>query len=106
MISKYPTADIRMADGSAISDINNFAATGMTASVGGNIYTIAKLGDANGDGNITPADYVKVKNNIMGTNNLTQYTLIAADANGDGSITPADYVKIKNHIMSVSSIII
>lgn len=57
------------------------------------------LGDVNGDGKITPADYVKVKNHIMGKSKLTGNSLKAADMNGDGKITPADYVKIKNHIM-------
>ncbi|WP_455791948.1 dockerin type I domain-containing protein [Amedibacillus sp. YH-ame10] len=56
-------------------------------------------GDVNGDGTITPADYVKVKNHIMGKSTLTGDSLKAADMNGDGTITPADYVKIKNSIM-------
>ena len=67
-------------------------------------YTIIMLGDVNGDGNVTPADYVKVKNHIMGTSVLSNVNKSAADVNGDGQITPADYVKIKNHIMSVSQI--
>lgn len=57
-------------------------------------------GDANGDGKISPADYVMVKNYI-----LKKYTFTdpakqsAADATGDGKISPADYVKIKNMIL-------
>ena len=57
------------------------------------------MGDVNGDGKITPADYVKVKNHIMGKSKLTGDSLKAADMNKDGKITPADYVKIKNTIM-------
>ena len=57
-----------------------------------------KMGDVNGDGKITPADYVKVKNHIMGKSKLTGDSLKAADMNKDGKITPADYVKIKNTI--------
>ncbi|WP_052466235.1 dockerin type I domain-containing protein [Beduini massiliensis] len=57
------------------------------------------LGDVNGDGQITPADYVKIKNHIMGSSLLTGSALQAADVNGDGKITPADYVKVKNIIM-------
>lgn len=57
------------------------------------------LGDVNGDGKITPADYVKIKNHIMGTSTLSGNALKAADMNGDGKITPADYVKVKNIIM-------
>lgn len=56
-------------------------------------------GDVNLDGQITPADYVKVKNHIMKKSTLDGDALKAADMNDDGQITPADYVKIKNIIM-------
>lgn len=58
-----------------------------------------KYGDANQDGNITPADYVLIKNHIMGKK-LTGNGLQAADVNQDGNVTPADYVLVKNMIMS------
>ena len=67
-------------------------------------YTIVKLGDINGDGKITPADYVKIKNHIMQTNTLGDLYKKAAAVNGDENITPADYVKVKNHIMNGSNI--
>ena len=53
----------------------------------------------NDDGRITPADYVLVKNHIMGSKTLTGNALKAADMNNDGKVTPADYVQIKNKIM-------
>lgn len=56
-------------------------------------------GDVNDDGRITPADYVLVKNHIMGSKTLTGNALKAADMNNDGKVTPADYVQIKNKIM-------
>ncbi len=58
-----------------------------------------KKGDVNGDNMITPADYVKIKNHIMGKTSLKDRSLRAADVNNDGDITPADYVKVKNMIM-------
>ncbi|MDO5556127.1 MAG: dockerin type I domain-containing protein [Clostridia bacterium] len=67
-------------------------------------YTIVKLGDVSGDGKISPSDYVKVKNKIMGVTSMDAITEKAADVNKDGSISPADYVKIKNHIMKTSII--
>lgn len=67
-------------------------------------YTMIVLGDVNGDGNITPADYVKVKNYIMGRSTFDNVQKKSADVNGDGNITPSDYVKIKNHIMKRSTI--
>lgn len=67
-------------------------------------YTIVKLGDVSGDGKVTPADYVRIKNHIMETNKLEGNYILGADVNGDGNITPADYVRVKNHIMNVSKI--
>ena len=78
--------------------------TGSKITIEGTEYTLVMVGDANGDGNITPADYVKVKNKIMGVTSMEAVNEKAADVNRDGNITPADYVKIKNHIMSVSRI--
>jgi len=59
------------------------------------------LGDVNGDGEISPLDYVRIKNHIMG--NLTlriSAELYAADLNEDGEISPLDYVRVKNYIMN------
>ena len=70
------------------------SSSGETAS-----YTIIIKGDVNGDGNITPADYVKVKNCILQVSSLNGSYLEAADMNDSNSITPADYVKIKNIIL-------
>ena len=67
-------------------------------------YTVIMLGDVNGDGIITPLDYVKIKNNIMNITKLNECYAIAGDANRDGNITPLDYVKVKNYIMNVSKI--
>lgn len=58
------------------------------------------LGDVNGDGKISPVDYVKVKNHIIGKSVLTGDSLKAADVNQDGKISPVDYVKIKNKIIN------
>ncbi len=67
---------------------------------GGSDSGAYKKGDVNNDGKLTPADYVKVKNHIMGNSKLSGKALTAADMNKDGKVTPADYVKIKNEIMN------
>lgn len=67
-------------------------------------YTMIVMGDVNCDGQITPSDYVKVKNYIMGKSTLDNIQKKSADVNGDGNITPSDYVKIKNHIMRRTTI--
>lgn len=78
--------------------------TGAKTTIDGQEYTIVMLGDSNGDGNITPLDYVKIKNNIMNITKLEEIYSIAGDVNRDGNITPLDYVKVKNHIMNISKI--
>jgi len=64
-------------------------------------YNISILGDVDGDGEIAPLDYVKIKNHIMATNLIKEgVSLIAADANGDEIVSPLDYVRVKNYIMN------
>ncbi len=67
-------------------------------------YICLIYGDVNGDGQITPADYVKIKNNIMKVSYLAGIQYKAADVDKNNSITPADYVRVKNHIMKVRKI--
>lgn len=78
--------------------------TGTKINIEGKDYKLIKLGDVNGDGQISPSDYVKVKNHIMKVTTLVNENKNAADVNEDNEITPADYVKIKNHIMKSSTI--
>lgn len=58
---------------------------------------IKKLGDANGDGDVTEADVDAVANHIIGQT-PTDFDLDAADVNGDKTINAADIVKIVNII--------
>ena len=101
---------IIVAPGTVIEDIegatNNSEkfATGSSITLENANYTLVMLGDVNGDGDITPLDYVKIKNHIMNINSLEGCHKMAADVNGDGNITPLDYVKVKNHIMNISKI--
>lgn len=80
--------------------------TGAKITLEGKKYNLVMLGDVNGDGKISPADYVKVKNKITGASSMNAVTEKAADVNKDGKISPADYVKIKNQITGASKITI
>lgn len=99
-----------IAPGTTLDQLNGAVLEGTTLGTGakitanGTTYTLVVLGDASGDGKISPADYVRVKNQIMGTIEMDTITKKAADVNCDGKITPADYVQIKNHIMNVKYI--
>lgn len=56
-------------------------------------------GDVNGDGQISPSDYVLIKNYILGSAVLNEAQKKVADVNGDGQISPGDYVLVKNNIL-------
>ena len=75
-----------------------------TGCVINDIYTVAVLGDVNGDGEVKSTDYMAIKNVIMGTKELTNLEKIAADVNNDGNIKSTDYMKIKSYIMGSSEI--
>ena len=102
--TKYPGAVVKDASGNVIADENTKVGTGATVTINGTTFLVIKVGDTDGDGQILPSDYVKIKNKIMGNNNMNDAQIKAADVDGDGQIMPADYVKIKNHIMGVSTI--
>ncbi len=78
--------------------------TGAKITFEGKTYALVILGDVSGDGKITPADYVTVKNKIMGVTSMNTIKQKSADVNRDGKISPADYVSIKNHIMNAKKI--
>lgn len=65
------------------------------------IFYMVLKGDVNGDGDVAPIDYVKIKNHIMEEKLIAgDVYKLAADYNDDTGITPLDYVKVKNHIMN------
>lgn len=68
-------------------------------------FRIVIYGDVNGDGSVTPADYVRIKNYIMSSGELSGSYKLAADINKDGNITPSDYVNVKNYIMGNESLL-
>ena len=79
---------------------NDKVKTGDVVTTSDNDYVIIFIGDANMDGKITPQDYIRIKNHILGTKVITdEINLLSADANEDGKITPQDYIRIKNRII-------
>lgn len=66
--------------------------------------TLIIRGDINGDGKITPSDYVIIRNRITKAVSLSMDSIIAADINKDQKISPVDYVMVRNHITGKSVI--
>lgn len=66
-------------------------------------YAVCIKGDVDGNGEIAPLDYIKIKKHIMETNLIVGDEYIsAADMSNDGEISPLDYVKVRNYIMAHS----
>lgn len=68
-------------------------------------FRVVIYGDANGDGKISAVDYVKIKNYIMSSGDLSGSYKLAADVNKDGNISAVDYVNVKNYIMGNNSVL-
>ncbi len=89
-------------DTSAVSD-DEIVGTGLIINKGLNLTAVV-LGDVNGDGALTSADYLQIKGQFNGTIELTGAYYRAADINGDGEIRSADYLKIKRTFSGLDSI--
>ena len=98
------TITVKNAKGEAVNSGN--VGTGYKITISGKEYTVVKLGDSNGDGKITSADYVRIKNKLRNVENLSEFETLASDANGDGKVTSADYVKVKNVLRNKETITI
>ena len=104
LLAKNNTAIIKDKNGNTVTDEARQLATGDKITINEVEHIVVKLGDTSGDGQITPLDYVKIKNHIMKATTLSNEYFEAGDTSGDGQITPLDYVKVKNHIMKTSQI--
>lgn len=109
IIDKESKAEVTSFDKNGKSKTNGVMASGdkikIKTSNEEKEYTIILYGDVNGDGKISSADYIMLKNHIMEVTKLSELEKIYADANRDGKVSSADYVAIKNHIMEVKSIV-
>ena len=105
---KIEETNIVMIPGVELKDIHENATgelkTGGKIKIDDKEYTVVVKGDTNGDGEIKATDYMRIKNHIMGTAELTEAQIKAADVNGDGETKATDYMKIKNYIMGSSDI--
>lgn len=78
--------------------------TGYKVTIDEKEYVIVVKGDVDGDARITAADYVRIKNHIMGKKILESTEKQSADVDSDGKTTAADYVRVKNYIMGKGKI--
>jgi hypothetical protein len=63
-----------------------------------------KLGDVNGDGNVSSADVMLIKRYLAGRSTLGDDALTAANVNGDGRINSIDIMLIKRYIAGLGTL--
>ena len=94
--------NVKNAEGTEVESGN--IGTGYVVTIGENAYTAIKLGDANSDGKVTPADSTVILRAYVGLNNLTDAQKFAVDVNKDGKMTPADSTVILRQYVGLTNI--
>ena len=68
-------------------------------------YTIAMLGDLNGDATINSGDLLLMKKYLLGTHKFTKVSeKVAIDVNNDGNVNSGDLLMIKKQLLGTSKI--
>ncbi|MEG1742912.1 MAG: dockerin type I repeat-containing protein [Clostridia bacterium] len=87
---------------------SEYIGTGTTVTLtdDGNVfaYTVVVLGDVDGNGKITPLDYILLRGYLIEISTLTDEYLIAADVNKDTKRNSTDYIYIRRHIIGILNI--
>ena len=65
----------------------------------GETFTIAVIGDLNGDGDVDGRDFMMIKRYVLGTYELTGAALAASDVNVDLSVNAKDYLMVKMYVL-------
>jgi len=102
-ISKYldKSCVVKNNEGKKVKDKKQVVSTGYKVD---DKYTVAVLGDVNGDGKVKSTDYMRIKNYILKKSKLTDAEMAAADVNEDGKVKSTDYMRIKNYILKKAEI--
>lgn len=86
-------------------DVLNFDAKLSTGCVINDEYTVAVLGDVNGDGEVDTGDTFLLKLVVLGQRTLNEkYFKQASDVNGDGEIDTGDTFLLKKQVLQISNI--
>ena len=102
-ISEYldKSCVVKNSEGKKVKDKKEILSTGYKVD---DKYTVAVLGDVNGDGKVKSTDYMRIKNYILKKSKLSDAEMAAADVNEDGKVKSTDYMRIKNYILKKSDI--
>ena len=94
-----------------VFDLNGRPVTSATANIGTgyrvclmeedeviDTVTVVVLGDLNGNGQVDPLDYQRVRRYLFGNFELSDAAFRAACVSGRTNVTPIDYQRIRRHI--------
>lgn len=82
-------------------DSNSIVGTGYGLKINNVTYTLIIKGDINGDGKCSVSDLVKIRNNLIGTNELNSIETLGADTSEDGQVSIMDLVKMRQMIIGI-----
>lgn len=96
-------------EGAVVSVTSTYVGTGFTLRYESGVgeYTTLSfvvLGDIDGNGRVTSADYLNIRAQLKGTTELSELQLRAADINGDGNTSVFDYMLVKSHFLGTYDI--
>lgn len=100
--TKYTVTSAKK-DGKDIGDKDNLG-TGTVITTNAGTFTVAKLGDVNGDGGVNTGDSFLLKQILMDIKQVNDEYKIASDINKDGEINTGDSFLLKKYIMEVQNI--
>lgn len=78
--------------------------TGDKIKFNGESYTVVIYGDVTGDGEITSADLLKIRQYLLGMTSLSGAYKEAAKTTGGKSVTSADLLKVRQYLLGMTKI--
>ena len=93
-ITVYNKAGKKLADGDYVGTDGTFVCGEC-----GETFTIAVIGDIDGNGKVNAKDYLMVKSHVLGQYVLTGAPLAAADVNVDLVCNAKDYLMVKMYVL-------
>lgn len=76
----------------------------VTNSEGSNSYTFVMYGDLNGDGKVSSADLLRMRQHLLGLNKLKGVYLESAELTDDAKVSSADLLRMRQHLLGIKKI--